>query len=107
MHQGTVGRGMGVGAQYTAHVEAQGETSSDHRGRQKAGEQALQRRTINPAIFQCFIYAGPGALKAGGLRQLDEAAGLAVGQEGIGKVKQRIAGLGWELWGGGQGGGDR
>lgn len=92
MHQRAVFRGMDVGAQNTAHIHPQHQACPDHAGRQVVGEQALQRRTVDPAIFQRFVQAGPGALEAGRLRQLDEAAGVCVGQQRIGEVEQRVAG---------------
>lgn len=49
---------------------------------------------VDPPILQGLLQARPGPPKAGGLRQLDEAPGTPVGQEGIGQVEERVSSTG-------------
>lgn len=93
MDEGTVSRGVGIRTQDAADIQAEDQARPNHPRRQVGHEQAGQRRTVDPTIFERFIQAGPGPLNAGGLRQLDEAAGLGVAQQRIGERKQGVVRL--------------
>lgn len=93
MHQRAIRRGVGLRTQDAADIQTQDEDGAYQRLGQVGGEQVPQRVPVDPSVFEGFIQTGSLALKAGRLGQFHETAGLGVGQEGIGDIKQGIAGL--------------
>jgi hypothetical protein len=85
---------MGLRAQNRTGREAQHQARPNHALRQKLGKHAYQGGTINLAVLQRGVQARPAAPKASGLRQLDQRAGTAIRQQGIGQLEQGIGGTG-------------
>ncbi len=92
--QGAVRRSMRLWATDRRGIQTDQQALVRRGGGQIGGKGARQGRPLDLPVAQGGVEGGPAALKAGGLRELDEGAGGRIGQHSITQVEQRGGGAG-------------